>query len=249
MPSRRPGQFTSANSGADAVGNIDNVLLQVKQKKKQFLRERKLQQQREKRLTGFITDVAFILFVWTCPCAHLCQAYLAAQLAKGSQEHLPTLEQIELRYLEADIAEINAVMEKKPEVGQRKIETAARFQRDFNLSQWIESQNIEKGVAPTIALVQQHLQEAVVCTDAGGEPFAPPGPMQPSTKWVQRFRTRWGMKRGRFQPRDRVPVEELRMKVGQTGKKHYYLPPRYSSEHGKSLEIKVQWFKTIEHVR
>ena len=124
-----------------------------------------------------------------------------------------TVEDIQDQYLSASIAHINDIQDKADHIGKRKISTAERFLRDFNLAVWIDAQNTIKGNAPTVALVQQRVSQIPEVSEQERKVNA--GSKQPSvsTKWVQRFRRKWGFGRGRFSARDRAPVAELRDNV------------------------------------
>ena len=67
------------------------------------------------------------------------------------------MDELQPRYLNEEVAEINAISERDNKVGSRKLEEAVRFQREFALARWIETENSTKGNAPTAALVQSHL--------------------------------------------------------------------------------------------
>ena len=70
-----------------------------------------------------------------------------------------TVEDIQDQYLSASIAHIRDVQDKAGHIGKRKISTADRLQRDFNLAVRIDAQNTNKGNAPTVALVQQRVSQ------------------------------------------------------------------------------------------
>ena len=74
---------------------------------------------------------------------------------------------------------------------------------------WIAEENESKGLAPTTVLVQRRLllEDRIY------------GPLQPhrralslspvSSKWVQRFRRQWKLRRGAYQPRETLPQDVL----------------------------------------
>ena len=111
-----------------------------------------LLQRRRQRLLHFFSDVAFILFVWTVPDTTLCSAFLESQ-PKGEEKSRLTVDELQNWYLAATVGQINAIEDKDKSVGARKLSAAARFQRDFALARWVETENSTKGNAPTVALV------------------------------------------------------------------------------------------------
>ena len=81
--------------------------------------------------------------------------------------------------------------------------------RKRDLRTWIAEQNESKGFAPTTDLVQRRL----LLADGIYGPLQPPRPalsLSPaSTKWVQRFRRQWKLRRGARQPRETLPQDVL----------------------------------------
>ena len=187
-------------------------LLDVKAAEVEVRRRMHLLQRRRKRLMQFFADVAFILFVWTVPDTTLCSAYLESQ-PKGEEQSSLTVDELQQRYLAATVGKINAIVDKDKSVGARKLSAAARFQRDFALARWIETENSTKGNAPTVALVQAHLSKEVKLPLTNGAALIARPPSKVSSKWVQRFRKRCNLTRGRFAARAHLPLEAARDKA------------------------------------
>ena len=175
-------------------------------------RQRRLLQQRRRRILQFVEDVALLLFVWTCPDTTLCQAYLESEKIAADTSGV-TLKDIERRYLSLSSAQINGMMDKATTVGARTLQKAERFKREFALARWIETENSKKGNAPTAALVQVHMSQSTDLVSISQEDMAVDTPVKVSTKWVQRFRKRWRLARGRFVPRDHLPLNAVREKA------------------------------------
>ena len=160
----------------------------------------------------WIGDVAFVLFVWSCPCTLMAQAFLDQRQKDSPGLDLGSVVDLQERYLSVDLTTLTSIQAARTEPVDRKSKAAARFEREYNLVKWIEHSNMAKGIAPTTHMVVTHL--------AGKDDVLPASHESPdggsatvSTKWVQRFRHRWCMRRGSFQARDHIPVEELRAKV------------------------------------
>ena len=75
---------------------------------------------------------------------------------------------------------------------------AKRYHRDFGLAAWVRNQNEGKAVAPTPQIIMRRLRAMA----AAGEPCAQASALRldamwASTKWVWRWRHRWGLRFGR----------------------------------------------------
>ena len=187
-------------------------LAEVKAAESELRRQRELLRRKRKRLLDFVGDVAFILFVWAVPDTTPCAAYLESQRV-SERDSAFTLEEIQQRYLQASVADLNAIADRAKQVGQRKLQAAARFQREFSLARWVEKENTTKGNAPTVALVQAQLSRELDPVTAQTSASHSSASSLVSTKWVQRFRKRWKLTRGRFPAREHVPLEVLRCKA------------------------------------
>ena len=113
MPRKRP--LTSCNK--DDVSAKESAFDILKLEGERLTRQRRALQQKEKRVQGSIADVAFILFVWTCPDTSLCHAYLAHQQMTSDPNNL-SVAKIQDRYLSAGIDHINAIQDKTDHIGK-----------------------------------------------------------------------------------------------------------------------------------
>ena len=208
MPPKKKNSSTHCTSGDAGLCRLADV----KAAESELRRRRLLLQRQQQRLRHFVADVAFILFVWAAPDTKLCAAYLQSQQLEGDACGC-TVDEVQQRYLQVEVAEMNAISEKQKTIGQRKLDEATRFQREFTLAQWIEHENSKKGNAPTVALVQSHLSQGVRIAGTDKVASCHCAPADVSTKWVQRFRKRWHLTRGRFAARERVPLDALREKA------------------------------------
>ena len=169
-------------------------------------------QKRAKRKIELLRDVAFVLLVWACPSTTMCEAYLEREQRTAIGESIVDVDEIERRYLNSTVEIINAVMDRSGGVGKRALQTAQRFRRDFELVHWIETENVNKGIAPTADAVCEHMAKSMRGTN-NSEDVACMQKRHLSTKWVQRFRRRCHMRRGSFQPKEVLAVDVLRDKV------------------------------------
>ena len=173
---------------------------------------RRALQKRAKRKTEFLRDVAFVLLVWACPSTTMCAAYLEREQRMATDEGNVDVEAIEHRYLNSTVQVINAVMDRSGGVGKKAFQAAEHFRRDFELVHWIETENANKGIAPTAHAVCEHMAKSVRAAE-NSEDAACMRKQHVSTKWVQRFRRRCHMKRGSFQPREVLAADVLRDKA------------------------------------
>ena len=169
-------------------------MLQVSATKRRLQRASWLGQRRVQRVLDSVSEVAFILFVWSCPDATMALAYVAAE--EGRRQLLfPTLtrEALEGRYLEAPVEVVGDIWRGAGGCCPARLAEAKRYWRDYGLCEWVCNQNEGKAVAPTPEMVIRRLRAVA----AVGEPFAPKQQRLDrswaSRKWVQRWRHRWGL--------------------------------------------------------
>ena len=91
---------------------------------------------------------------------------------------------------------------------------AKRYHRDFGLSAWVQDQNEKKAVAPTPQIIIRRLRAMA----AAGEPFAQSSALRldamwASTKWVWRWRHRWGLRFGSYGAREHMSGAEKQEKA------------------------------------
>ena len=135
---------------------------------------------------------------------------------------------IEERYLAHSEAELLAMSEGANTSNKRAYKEAKSFLAEHTLYRWIKEQNDSKGLAPNSKLVLTKLSEisngdvySSSFRDSGDEPFASSiaencsrVPLRPGElKLGPRFKKRWGLKRGSYPARDKLPLPLLRDKV------------------------------------
>ena len=113
----------------------------------------------------------------------------------------------------ATVRQINAIAKKDKSVEARKLSAEERFQRDFALARWIETENSTNGNAPTVALVQSHLSKEVKVPITNGAALIARPPSKVSSKRVLRFRKRRSVTGGRFAAQGHRPLETVHNKV------------------------------------
>ena len=173
---------------------------------------------RQSRLSS---EICFILFVWTAPSSALALAYVAMRTRAGEDCTHIDEESLQARYLQTPLEKLAEIMTERSDVAGREFRAALKFRQEYNMYLWIKQQNESKGVAPTIKSLQEHAQLA----DAGRLDEASPTATEHSsrsamaaksdkmTKRMQRFRMRWGLRKGTFAAGERLTKEETRRKV------------------------------------
>ena len=194
---------------AQLKSRADVELAQISAAKRRLERASRLAERRAQRLVETVSEVAFVLFVWSCPDASLALAYVAAQEGRRKMP-FPTVtkEALEDRYLEMPVEVVGDFWRGAGGCSRASFAEAKRFYRDYVLSEWVSEQNERKGVAPTPKMVIRRLRGM---SDTR-EPFARVAQRVDhswaSRKWVQRWRHRWGMRFGSFGVREHVSAAD-----------------------------------------
>ena len=94
------------------------------------------------------------------------------------------------------------------ESNRKAIVQAKRFVVDGTLEEWVDSQNVQKGINPVPAIV---LQEAIAVKRRMG--VEPPANRKSSRRWLQRWRSRRGIKLRRGNVREHLTRDQMHGKV------------------------------------
>ena len=137
----------------------DEALLQVSAEMRRLQRASRSEQGRVRRVLDRVSEVAFILFVWSCPDATMALAYVADQEGRR-QLPFPTLtrEELEGRYLKTPVEVLGDIWRGVEACRPGCLAEAKRYHRDFGLSTWVQDQNEKKAVAPTPQIIIRRLQ-------------------------------------------------------------------------------------------
>ena len=214
---------------AHLKARADVVLSQVSAAKRRLQRSSWLERRRAQRVLDTVSEVAFILFVWSCPDATMAMAYVAAE-EKRRQQHFPTLtrETLDQRYLEAPVEVVGDIWRGVGGCSPARLAEAKRYYRDYGLSAWVRENNEGKAVAPSPEMVIRRLRSLA----AAEEPFAYAAQRLDrswaSRKWVQRWRHRWGLRFGSFVAREKMTaaekLEKARRSVPELGVRDFRTP-------------------------
>ena len=161
--------------------------------------------------------VAFVLRVQEDPSSTLHIDYLRKIFADrlSCTDLQEASEKIETQIDDANLQQIMCIRNGSCEtIAASVFRLAKRFQTEAAVHAWVVNQNVMQGIAPpsrSVSAVRRALLGSVEPTKADLEMSLPLKAGE--KKWVQRFRRRWGLSRGRLPAGDVVPVEELRSKV------------------------------------
>ena len=117
---------------AHLKARADVVLSQVSAATRRLQRSSWLERRRAQRVLDTVSEVAFILFVWSCPDATMAMAYVAAE-EKRLQQHFPTLtrETLDERYLEAPVEVVGDIWRGVGGCSPARLAEAKRYYRDY----------------------------------------------------------------------------------------------------------------------
>ena len=166
-----------------------------------------------------IEDVSFILFVRAAPDASMALWYAAREASATGLPLEITEVALETRYLNTDVNTLAAISEGSGGMTKGLLATADRVHKEHDLRGWIQHQNDLKGVAPTTALVLKHLAQMHEDKKRNMTVVGVETQKGCSTKWVQRFRHRNSLRKGRFAPGERLEQQALEQKVPEPSPK------------------------------
>jgi hypothetical protein len=196
-------------------------LVKLRQQKKhvaQRLRSIVKAQQRQ-RLRAM--TVAFILFVPTAPEHKFDLEYLRRQWSgKLNIDASSASTELETKFLEAPLKEVWDISEGRCEgIPQSFFDEAIRFRREAETYNWVCAQNAVQGLAPSSTLVMQYRRRSTAIAELKPDSASMWLSYKAGErKWVQRFRTRWGLSLGRIPAGEVVPLNALREKDFRSGK-------------------------------
>ena len=91
---------------------------------------------------------------------------------------------------------------------QNAYKQAQRFSVELNLEEWVDDQNVHKGINPSPALV---LRQASMLQASKGVSTA--SSRRGQRRWLQRWRKRRGLQLRKFAVQERLPVDQMQRKV------------------------------------
>ena len=107
---------------------------------------------------------------------------------------------------------LRVVLEPVSNQGKLQKKTALSFLKDWELHEWIEKNNVDKGIAPCSAVVLREFRVPAVESEPSAS-LAGAAKHKHRLQWLRRFRRRWSIELGDFAAREALPPEAARRKV------------------------------------
>jgi hypothetical protein len=151
---------------------------------------------------GILTFI-IALSGWTSRAAMLYIAH--ANLLEGKKEE--EAERIRLK-LETWLANVSdeqkgaMLISGGPPIRASQFRTAEKFVKEMHLHDWVEQENIVKGIAPASRTVLDALEAITSCKDIASVMESLPPPIKKKQrKWLSQWRSRWGVAISSIEPR------------------------------------------------
>ena len=202
-------------AAAHAVLDARKVVLQ--RRRRMCYINGKKQLREDQRVAWKCMQIALTIIALTSPDTDCVAAYLDAEQRRRARQHpCPSLDEVLDRYMAESPAGLAALVGPTGGRPRAAFAHAERFVKQYALQAWVRHENEAKGLAPSTGLVQRQvlLAAAPAAADNPVGQIAAESLSPPSTKWVQRFRRRWSLRRGSFSPRHAPPLHVLRQRAG-----------------------------------
>ena len=212
MRSRFADEFKVVGTRLKEHARISNALAVNAAAVRSARRELRCMRRRMKAQSERMHRICFVLFVWSSPSATMSLAFAEQARRQGKSVPNITADMLQEEYLQTSIEEIADIMSGE-QIRPGVLRAALNFAREHELHEWIHEQNVTKGVAPSNDRILKEAERL----EEGPEKVTSLqriGRSEPArTKWMQRFKRRWMIKRGRIQPGECVPQSEAQAKV------------------------------------
>jgi hypothetical protein len=210
-----------ASNDADELAHINRALISAKKRKRY---SDKAQHQVIKPFSPQLGKFVLLLFVLAnhqaaCPIAYirgLGRTRVTTAHASTEDDELRAI--IENLYIESEVHVLACWFETNVRKDNRRVYNAAKYVLEWNMFRWIINANTQKGVAPTIALLEEHFQQLLPAScpanvrDRFLDLMHGAGPHRRRT-WLKRFRRRWQIGNGKLKLQQVLTKEEARRKV------------------------------------
>ena len=204
----------------DQQAALDADLAEVRAQMKAAKQKRHSAARKAKKawqLTEHVSTVALMVYVLAGYAFAPAVKYLVGEAekkkwpAKPEDEVQDLVGNVFLCTSERDIADLCDLRNPK-NPGAAKV--AARVAEEWRLAAWVESLNLDRGVAPSADTVLQRWEHQRQALPEGVRPAPRGSAAEPKARmWLMRLRRRLGGRYGRIPPRDDVPLEDMRAKA------------------------------------
>jgi hypothetical protein len=183
---------------------LDQELAALKAMKRNVLKLHQQQKRRSEQRTREDDDMALVVLALTMPDVTCLKEYLDQKrcLTRGQEEEESRLNRTVDRLLAMPDDDIVTLLEPTDELGAARLRRATGFVSDFGMHQWVVSMNGARGVAPRVSSAI-HRRCELLRQIGRTAPATPPSLSRAASyKWCAKWRRRWGIGKGRAQPRD-----------------------------------------------
>ena len=123
-------------------------------------------------------------------------------------------EELSARFLASSDETLAMMLAPSSQPALQLLKAAREFAADVVLASWVCSQNLDKGVAPTVGdIIQQRAHELAAIPGNCSDTRATSLELSAEYKWSKTFRERWGLRQGTAAEREAVQLHEMRHKT------------------------------------
>ena len=203
------------------VENLSKSIRNTSELIRRLKRERREKNIATRRHMGMTAEICFLLFVWTAPASTVALAYVDRR--QNREEDCSEISEQSLldRYNATSLATLAKIMCGEYDGPESILRAARRFKAEFDMFLFVQEQNEKKGLAPTMETLRAQVESAgtdsveeTPCDEKNRQVGTTAGTRSDKwTKRMQRFRQRWGLRKGTFPPGERLSEETTRAKV------------------------------------
>ena len=169
------------------------------------------------RITPWLRNVVLILCLFA---SHAKEPVLKYMATVARRRKWPPLSDEEVGravddlYLEVSMEELVALADKEKPTDPSAMREASRVYEEWRLAKWAERLNLERGLAPTTAMVlEQYRENREQAPEAARPRYCGVAAEVGARMWAWRWRQRWGGRHGSVPTKENVPLDERRAKV------------------------------------
>ena len=164
-----------------------------------------------------VVDVALLVYVLSGYCLSASVQFLRAYGLRRKWPERSTTDLgafVEAQFLGADLATLASLSDIEGPTDISALNRALAYIRELDLLDWVKSLNMEKGVAPSSAmLVDRAVQKGLRPPSTNAIPRAGMRLSMWGKKWARRWRQKWKARIGSLKAREWISAEEAQNKV------------------------------------
>ena len=169
------------------------------------------------RITPWLRNVIMILYLLASYSKEPVFKYLATVARRRKWPPLKDEEvgrAVDDLFLEISMEELMALADKDKPTDPSAMREASRVYEEWRLAKWAERLNLERGLAPTTAMVlEQYRDNREQVPEAARPRYCGVAAEAGARMWAWRWRQRWGGRYGSIPTKENVPLGDRRAKV------------------------------------